>query len=93
MSVDSIWTVCERSMYSYEMCRIEKPESECLRFAAAVSGCTQRVMEELMIDCSSELNDAVRCMDTNGSTKKCDKERIELTNCFKVKSFDKFQGE
>eukprot|EP01133_Synstelium_polycarpum_P015717 gene15717-18673_t len=94
MSVDPIWSVCERSMYAFEKCKIEKGEDPeaCIRFSIAVAGCTQKIMADIVKDCNKELMDASRCMEENNMRSlKCEKERTELSQCFRIKSFDKYQ--
>ncbi|EFA74905.1 putative NADH dehydrogenase [Heterostelium album PN500] len=94
MSVDPIWSICERSMYAFEKCKIEKGDDPevCLRYAIAVSGCTQKIMQELTKECKQELDKAVHCLEENNMRSvKCDKERVDLSQCFKLKSFEKFQ--
>ncbi|EGG23677.1 putative NADH dehydrogenase [Cavenderia fasciculata] len=92
VSVDSIWSVCERTMYAFEKCKIDNgndPQA-CLKYSVSVAGCTQKIMREITKTCKPELDKAVHCVEENNMrTLKCTKETEELFKCFKTNSFEK----
>ncbi|KAF2074384.1 hypothetical protein CYY_004318 [Polysphondylium violaceum] len=93
-SRESLWAICGAAFQAYENCKLEKgddPEA-CLKKSIAVTGCTQKIMKDIVALCNPELKESATCCEENNMrTLKCPNEEKALENCFENNVLPKYK--